>query len=441
MSDLRTINSTPFGSVTPANFDVSSSYRDGRQKTVQTLKPTTTIEEIQRVHAKWENGKYVSLRDEMTKDDGGHEMAQKLKHRASEIVLVDGTIFLKCREPILKLTDYNKKLRIGERTDTWSAQAPYPETRGSYSSSLRDSQGFLAFMRKHKLFDGRSGEPQFTVHDASVCRYDGTTSDVLKIADGMMDTFGRDARALPRDILDASFVLEDTLHREPGRLNAISPRLVRALQQLVTTKVERIDHQEALIARYQMKRTDISKHQHYRQSETEFAKWNFHVAASEYQKRDGSKDVKQRALLALERWEAGAGWDRLPIETTDAMFAVFDEFIAREVNTTWQLRMMCERAKADYDTMLAAVLEGNGLIEIAAKPQTKLNLYGEEVVFTSGTSAIVAVRDGEVRVVANTTGEITDEKALEVAGSHLAQAKEAQIQNDMAAAMLKGTAR
>lgn len=441
MSDLRTINSTPFGTVTPANFDENSSYTDGRQKVIKTLKPMTTIDEIRRLHGKWDNGKYVSIREELTKDDGGQEMAQKLKSRASEIVLVDGTIFLKCREPILKLTDYNNKLRIAQRNDTWSALAPYTSHRGTYSSSLRDSEGFLAFMRKHKLFDGRSGEPAFTVHDASVCRYDGTTSDVLMVADGMMDTFGRDARALPRDVLDASFVLEDTLHREPGRLNSISPRLVRALQQLVTTKVEKIDAQAALIAKYQMKRTDITKNPNYRQSEAEVAKWNFHVAASEYQKRDGAKAIKQRALLALERWEAGAGYDRLPIETTDAMFAVFGDLSAREVNTTWQLRMLCARANADYDTMLAAVLAGNGLIEIAAKPQTTTNLYGEEVVLTSGSSAIVAIKGGEVQVLVNSTGEISNEKALEVAGSYLAHAKEAQIQNDMASAMVKGPAR
>lgn len=441
MANLRTINSTPFGTVKPANFDVSQSYRDGRSTTVTTLKPMTHIEEIRRLHGKWRNGKYVSIREELTKDDGGQRMAATLKERASEIILVDGTIFLKCREPILKMSDYGSKLRIGQRGDTWSANAPYPKSWRGYSSSLRDSEGFLAFMRKHKLFDGRSGEPEFKVHDASVCRYDGTTSDVQMIADEMLKGFGRDARALPRDILEASFVLEDTLQREPDRLHAISPRLVAALQQLVTTKVEKIDRQAALIAKYQMKRTDLSKHVYYHQSEDQMARTNFHVAALVHQKKDGSKAIKQKALLALERWEAGAGYDRLPIETTDAMFAVYSDFTVREVNTTWQLRMLSQRAGADYDALLAAVINGSRLIEIAKKPETTTNLYGEEVILTSGASAIVAVKAGEPRVIANKTAVIDDEEALEIAGSYLADARETKMQHDMATAMLKGPTR
>lgn len=440
MSDLRTINSTPFGIVKPANFDVSHPYRDGRPTTVTTLKPMTHIEEIRRLHGKWRNGKYVSIREELTRDDGGQSMAAALKKRASEITVVDGIIFLKCREPILKISDHSSKLRIDQRGDTWSVNAPYPKSWRSYSSSLRDSQGFLTFMRKHKLFDGRSGEPEFKVHDASVCRYDGTTSDVQLIADEILKAFGRDAKALPRDFLDASFVLEDTLQREPDRLHAISPRLVAALQQLVTTKVEKIDHQAALIARYQMKRTDLSENS-YQRSEDQMAKNNFHFAALVHQKKDGSKAIKQKALLALERWEAGAGYDRLPIETTDAMFAVYSDFTVREVNTTWQLRMLSQRAGADYDALLAAVINGSNLVEIVKKPETATNLDGEEVILTSGASAIIAIKAGEIRVITNETTVIDNEEALAIAGSYLADAKETKIQNDMAAAMLKGPAR
>jgi hypothetical protein len=441
MADLRTINSTPFGTVKPASFDINTSWRDGRQSKVETLKPTTDIDEIRRQHGKWRNGKYVSIREDLTKDDGGKQMATDLKKRASEIILVEGTIFLKCREPILTITDYHKELRITERNDRWSPNAPYPKSWRGFSSSLRDSQGFLAFMRKHKLFDGRTGEPEFKVHDASVCRYDGTTSDVQMIANEMLNTFGRDARALPRDILEASFVLEDTLQREPQRLHTISPRLVSALKQLLQTKVEKIDRQQALIAKYQMRRTDLSKYAHYPQSEEQVARSNFHVAAVVHQRKDGSKAVKKQALIALERWEAGAGYDRLPIETTDAMFAVYDDFIVREVNTTWQLRMMSERACADYDDLLAAVLEGSNLLEIAKKPETTTNLYGEEVILTSETSAVVAVNADGARVIANSPALIDDEKTLEVARSYLTDAAEKKIQHDMATAMMKGPKR
>jgi hypothetical protein len=441
MGDLKTINSTPFGAVSPAHFDVQTSHQDGRSKTTSTLKPMTNIEEIRRLHGKWRNGKYVSIREELTQDDGGQKMAADLKKRASEIILVDGTIFLKCREPILTMSDYGSKLRISQRGDAWSANAPYPSIWRGYSSSLRDSEGFLAFMRKHKLFDGRSGEPEFKVLDASVCRYDGTTSDVQMIADRMLNTFGQDARALPRDILDASFVLEDSLRREPERLHAISPRLIAALKQLVTTKVEKMDPQTALIAQYQMKRSDLSKNAHYLQSEGQMARTNFHVAALVHQKKDGSKAVKETALRALERWEAGAGYDRLPVETTDAMFAVYGDVIVREVNTTWQLRMLSQRAVADYNELLAEILNGSRLIEILKKPETAMDLYGEEVILTSAASAIVAVKAGGARVMANKTAVIDDEKALAIAGSYLTDARDAKIQNDMATAMLKGPAR
>lgn len=442
MSNLRTINSTPFGTVKPANFDANSSYRDGRQTITHVLKPMTTIEEVRRLHGKWKNGKYVSIREDHTRDDGGAQMAASLKKRASEITVVNGTIFLKCREPILTITGYDNKLRIGQRSDTWSANAPYPKHWRGYSSSLRDSEGFLSFMRKNKLFDGRSGEPEFKVHDASVCRYDGTTSDVQMITDKLMNTFGSDARALPREILDASFVLEDTLQREPDRLHAISPRLVSALQALVNTKIEKIDRQTALIAQYQMKRSDISRNPNYHPSLEQMARTNFHVAAIVHQKAEGFKTIKQQAILALERWEAGAGYDRLPIETTDAMFAVSGEIVVREINTTWQLRMLCERAGADYDTMLAHVIDGNRLVEIAHKLDTRTDLYGDTVpVMSHEPTVIVAEKDGAVKIVSNRAMVIDNEKATEIVISYFDDARENKMQNDMATAMLKGPAR
>lgn len=442
MADLRTINSTPFGTVKPASFDVDTSWRDGRHATVETLKPTTNIDEIRRQHGKWRNGKYVSIREELTRDDGGESMAQALKQRASEIVIVDGTIFLKCREPILGMGGYGAKLRIQERGDTWSPNAPYPETSPGYSSSLRDSGGFLAFMRKNKLFDGRCGEPEFKVHDASVCRYDGTTSDVQMIVNEVLSIFGRDARALPRDILDASFVLEDTLQREPDRLRAISPRLVAALKQLLATRIEKLDHQAALIAQYQMTRTDLSKHRHYQPSIDQMARTNFHVAALVHQKNEGLKTVKQKALLALERWEAGAGYDRLPIETTDAMFAVYGDLVVREVNTTWQLRMLCQRANADYDTMLTNVMNGYGLVEIAKKLDTKPDLRGNDIaIMPSAKTVIVAVKGNSTKLASNEAMLIDNEKAISIVETYLADARETKRQNDMAKAMLKGPTR
>jgi hypothetical protein len=441
IASLDTVNETPFGTVSPANFDTSDSYRDGRRRTVSTLKNTTDINEIRRLHGKYKNGKYVSIREELTKDDGGAEMAAALKKRASEIILVDGTIFLKCREPILVMSDYGNKLRVGQRGDTWSANAPYPRQWKNFSSSLRDSAAFLAFMRKNKLFDGRSGEPEFKVHDASVCRYDGTTSDVQFIANQILDSLGHDARALQRGVLDASFVLEDILKREPDRLHAISPRLVSALQQLISTKVSKIDNQSALIAQYQLKRRDISK-SNYQQTDVQMARHNFHVAAVVHQNNEGSKAIKQKAILAMERWEAGAGYDRLPVETTAAMFATHDNIVVREANTTWQLRMMCQRAGADYDVMLTNVMNGYSNVEIAHKVDTGTDVYGNSVAIMSPEpTVIVAVKDDEIKVVSNSGAIINDEKALAIVQSYLADAKETKNQADMANAMLKGLSR
>lgn len=422
IADPFKINDGPFGELIQFTQKQDPNRREYAQ--IKALAETTTIRAIRETQGKWKNGKYVALRDEKTKDDQGDGMRAQIIKRASELVLVDGILFIECQEPILKMGEYTNRLMIVEREITTGPGKPYAARtyRDTYSSSLKDAKPFISFLKSNKLVDGRYPLPEFDVLDASVCHYDGATNDVLMLSGKLMSNLDSNLRALPRQVIDASFTLEDVIKCQPERLNTISPALEAALGELAMVKASRPDAQMNAMNQYQLHRSDLSdEHWSHNQVSTRTDR-NFHLAAAALNSGKTISELSSIAALALARWQAAAGFDRLPGETTSAMVRKFEDVIAREVNTFWQLRMLAKRSNTNYSDLVERALSGERLIEL-------------KTLENDVTTEIVSLHAGRAQLISD-NGIVSSEKASQTALDFIAMDQRDQQQMDLAAMSL-----
>jgi hypothetical protein len=412
---------TPFADLNLIQFKPQD-YHDRSKK--REIMPTTTIDDIRMQYRKWSNGKQVSIREELTKDDQGQEMAEKITKRAAEVIIVDGVLFRECREPILGFKRYRDSLLILNAPEPGSPNEPYPVENHEYGnrgSSLKDAAPFIQLLKNDKVLKNDDKLPEFKVHDASFCRYDGSTIDTMRFAKIVFDELVDHSRALSKDMLEIRFALGSVLNGEKARLKSVSPKLVKLLTKIADSRDEPVTPREGFLARYNLL-TETGGGDGSGKSQSQVEKLGFHVASARLKSGKGLADIRSCARVALKRWEIGAGYDRLAIKTTDSMISMNGDTLIREVNSAWQLRMLCERADWNFDEALSMVDSEYQLFELDRTTAED----GVTSAETKKRSAVVGLNKGKLRIISDVDQLYTEKEAFQFVEKHIADDLEAR---------------
>lgn len=367
LTNPMTVNSTPFGMLQPIQIAKKGEYIPGTYNMYErdTLVPTESLADVTARNRKLVRGEFVSLRNGKTEDDLGKKKAAQLKRLCDDMLLVDGRLFVRCREPVLVLGSYTNSVRIDgspvtdpalDETD-WG----YPsfggrrdQSSGRATSSLKASDAFLDYLATEVKLT--KDLPEFEVVDPYWSRHDGVAYDLAGTITQLRDTLRSSISKLPRDLLEAYHILNETIPDDDPSYMTISPAMLHAVS-LVASYTPPNPAERFAMARYEHVRADNAQRGSHSQERA-----NFTIDSV-----TNAKEVSQYIATAervIKRWNDRSMVDQFPVKASwDAHFAN-GEVILREVRSHSLLFRALDVLKLDAQPFVEAA-EGRDRVIVA----------------------------------------------------------------------------
>lgn len=194
------------------------------------IKPPTTKEKIIAAHRN-------PLRS--IEDDGGAALAKRLQARADRILIINGTLYKKCREPVLAFDLDDQTAKILE--------APGPRYEGldtidyigtDMTSNLVEATDVLANMENAPT----QMTAKWEVIDPRFASFDGTTFDISRHYGTLRGTLDGKASGLQRNMLDLMFALRDA---DPGEKYQLTPAMLDLVNEARSLEVNESEEMAA----------------------------------------------------------------------------------------------------------------------------------------------------------------------------------------------------
>jgi len=357
-----------------ARVDLVNDPRHGRK--------VTTLEAIRR-----EQREPLKSAD----DDKGAAMADSLRKRASQLLIVDGVIYQRCVEPVLKMDiQYGRRAYVAPRPKPdhigWDHREVWGDDRDALFEKLADARLLL----DSPLGNG-SGEPvdmrtTFEVVDPRYSVFDGTAHDVNNLAIRTLGIMTSSAEGLPREALDTMYVLRDALADASGRA---TPRLINALREVSLLTRDVSDPQRLkLAAAAENRRRSIYTHDY---------RGGIAAQRAKAYEDDVCGEAAGTAMEAIHRWEArpGSGWEDRAGPASSHRKGTGR---CRELLSPGQIVDACHAAGVDPSPVLAAASSGKRIYQVSDGP-SHASAHAIGTMDADGTVVPVGKRLPEDRVM------------------------------------------
>jgi len=176
-------------------------------------------------------------------DDGGEKIAELLQKRADKLIIVNGTVFKSCREPVLAINL--------ERSDAKIMEAPGGLYEGSISvidfigydltTNLVEAGALLSEF--HEPIEIKA---QWDIFDPSVASFDGTSFDIGRKYSAIKNILGSDLGGLPRSALDLYYALRDV---DEASLTRVTPQMLELTADAIALAIDDTERTSAVHAR------------------------------------------------------------------------------------------------------------------------------------------------------------------------------------------------
>jgi len=337
------VNATVFAPCR-ARVDMENDPRHGRK--------VTTLEAIRR-----EQREPLKSAD----DDKGAAMVESLRKRASQLLVVDGVIYQRCVEPVLKMdVQYGRRAYVAPRPKPghvgWDHREIWGDDRDALFEKLADAHLLLASPLGNGSGESVEMRTDWEVVDPRYSVFDGTAHDVTNLATRTFGILTSSADGLPREALDTMYVLRDALEDASGRA---TPRLVEALREVSLLTSDVSDPQRLkLAAAAEMRR---------RASYTYDYRGGIAALRAKAHEEDVVGRAAEKAMESIHRWEArpGSGWeDRAGPVSSHRKGAGW----CRELLSPGQIIDACHAAGMDPTPVLAAAKSGKRVYQVGDGP-------------------------------------------------------------------------
>jgi hypothetical protein len=364
--DPHTVNASIFGTAKPIRYEKEYDPRRGQWVETKELARVTTLEAIAR---------YTQLREHRNKDDKGEALKAELKMIAEDTLSVDGHLFIRCREPVLGIDQFDKGIKIipsPAKVDDLDARRSAYTRQGrhyfvsTYASAKtgEDFQAYLKSVGKPLVL------PQIEIVDPTWSRFDGTGYTIGTDLNGLQRALQKDMAKLPRDLLEAYYILRDSNVETDVEQFTVSPAIVQAV---------------SLIANYKLPASEEG------QSAAMFETWRF--ARKEHRDHMGEltpQDVKnslhrmkenftvnlikdrgeitgfiKSAKDILRIWQKRSTLDHFDTKASWDMLQRFEDKIVREFNSEGPIYAACSELEVDASPILSAIRQDHRSLTIA----------------------------------------------------------------------------
>jgi hypothetical protein len=356
LSDPKTVNASVFGIAKPIRYHKRYDPNLGQWMDTEELARVTTLDTI---------AQYNQLREHRNEDDKGEAMKAQLRMIAEDTLSVDGCLFIRCREPVLAIDRFDKGIKIIPSPASVADldARPYEYKReGRYSfasnfASLKTGEDFQAYL---KTTGKNLVLPQIEIVDPTWSRFDGTGYTFGTDLNTLQKALQKDMAKLPRNLLEAYYILRDSNLETDTEKFTVSPAIVQAVN---------------LIANYELPASEEG------QSAAMFETWRF--ARKEHHNHGGELTpqavknvalrmkenftvnlIKDRSEIAgfiksakdiLKIWEKRSAIDHFDTKANWDMMQRFEDKIVREFNSEGPIYAACADLKVDASTILSAI--------------------------------------------------------------------------------------
>jgi hypothetical protein len=173
--------------------------------------------------ALWTKDKIVAEHREPLRsisDDGGESVAKALQSRADRLLIVGGTIYKQCREPVLAIDpdDGIAEIREAPGNPYGSGLDTIDFIGKDMTSNLVEAAALLPL-----LPDGMEVSGKWEIRDPSFASFDGTSYDVGRKFKQINDALSSNSGGLQRSALDLYFAIRDAM---PASLKVVTPEML-----------------------------------------------------------------------------------------------------------------------------------------------------------------------------------------------------------------------
>lgn len=316
------------------------------------------------------------------KDDSGARVKESIDRRARSTIVIDGTIYVRCHEPILYIgNNYGKSAlnfgvvdrysSAGDR-DIASFRGFQSDDAKTYYYNLNEEQVGLAELIKRHPETEVVRVAQVEVVDPTAVAATPHVKGILANATFALTQLWAYPMAMLPDHLERAIELRDALSVS---WNQVTPRLVGALQdvasmpQLASGQLDRWK-----------KLAEARPYQPHRPGEHEHGGRNEPSRASQIvahlEQRAKAAEFAARALRRFENRPEELSWEHRALQLNHFV-QEGDDIWSTELLSAEAIRSIAEKLKVDPSPMLAAVLKGGrvfavgrGETEDTSSPQT-----------------------------------------------------------------------
>ncbi len=366
LKDPGEIEKTIFGKAKPLQF--REEWRGGAMHRVlplELIRPTT-LDAIARSNP---------LREHKNQDDKGAAMIAKLKMIAEDTLVVDGRLFIRCREPVLSMDRFANALKIVPSPAKVKDldRRPYEYTHqishwpGPGIASLKTADALYAYLKK----SGRTSEcPRFEVVDPSWSRFDGTGYSISHDLNELQTTLQTHMSTLPRDLLEAYFILRESNLETDGDKFTVSPAILQAVSLIASSKLPSVEADQSA-AMFELWRFARKEQRDWGSDVTSAtvgqsrSKIKDNLTFNLVENRETIQGFVKRAKVILKRWEARSSLDHFATQASWDMLLAYEGAIVREVNSEGPLYAACVALDVDPEPLIARAREGHRVLTIS----------------------------------------------------------------------------
>jgi hypothetical protein len=365
LSDSKTVNSSVFGMATPIRYHKEYNPNRGQWIETEELARLTTLDTI---------AQYKQLREHRNEDDKGEAMKAKLRMIAEDTLSVDGRLFIRCREPVLGIDQYDKGIKIipspASVADLDARQHEYARQGRHYFvslySSVKTAEDFQAYLKS----TGRTLVlPQIEIIDPTWSRFDGTGYTFGTHLNELQRALQKDMAKLPRDLLEAYYILRDSNLETDTEKFTVSPAIVQAVSLIADFKLPSSEEGQSAAA-FETWRFARKQHRDY---DTELTPQSVKNAAIHMKENFTVNQIKDRGEIAgfiksakdiLRIWEKRSAIDHFDTQASWDMLQRFEDKIVREFNSEGPIYTACAHLDVDAAEILSSIKKGHRALVI-----------------------------------------------------------------------------
>jgi hypothetical protein len=377
-----TVGKTPFGMVHPVVIHKKGTLNENHEtRLVDEVAIPTTIEAIRM--RRETNGGFITLREHKTEDDKGKQKRSQLMRLASNMMIVDGKLFVRCREPILALDYFHgtpaivaSPAKVPDLDD--KRDHDFPTFGRPYESpvraSLKTADAFYAYIKDAASKDSRiknsKVRPPFEVVDPTWSRFDGVTLSIAQDLKKLQSELQSNMTVLPRELLEAFFILREADHGSEVDKFIVSPAILQASSLIANYQLPDVSTGKAaaLFERLKAERSESSRYNHYGRQD------NFTIDAVD--KRSEIESIIALAQRIELRWQHRSALTFFDTAASWDMEASFAGKTIREFNSEWQIYEACTVLRVEPTAIIERARAGHRIITISDADGTLVSIAG-----------------------------------------------------------------